>query len=152
MLRLESFRAALRWLPSYALQLASRRAPSGRPLHVMLAIANHFEPEFVPGTPATFASLGERERRVEAWCRRYPEVVDSWRDEDGQPLRHTYFYPAEHYHPDLVERLAIHAREGWGELEIHLHHGVNEPDTAARTQAALLTFRNQLAGHGCLAY
>jgi hypothetical protein len=143
---------ALRWLPSYALQLVSRRAPSSRPLHVMLAIANHFEPEFMPGAPGRFASFGERERRVESWCRRYPEVVDSWRDADGQPLRQTYFYPAEHYDVDLIERLASHARQGWGEVEVHLHHGVNEPDTTANTRAALLTFRDRLAAHGCLAY
>jgi hypothetical protein len=118
----------------------------------MLAIANHFEPEFVPETPGQFASHGERVRRVEAWCQRYPELVDPWRDADGEPLRQTYFYPAEHYHADVIERLAIHAREGWGELEIHLHHGVTRPDTAANTRAVLLAFRDRLAAHGCLAY
>jgi hypothetical protein len=76
--------------------------------------------------------------------------VDDWRDADGRPFRHTYFYPAEQYDPVLIERVAEHCRQGWGEVEVHLHHGVNGPDTAENTRRTLVEFRDLLAGQGCL--
>jgi sugar transferase (PEP-CTERM/EpsH1 system associated) len=144
-------RRSLRWLPAYCWQRATRRLPSRGPVHVMVAIANHFEPELMPGMPE-FADLDERERRIEAWCREYSALADPWRDVDGLPLRHTYFYPAEHYDKRLIEPLAAHCRAGWGEIEVHLHHGIQAPDTPENTRRMLLDFRNALAGHGCLSY
>ncbi len=143
---------SLRWLPAYCWQRATRRVPSRGPVHVMVAIANHFEPEFMPGMPGKYVDLNERERRVEAWCQEYVALADPWRDVDGFPLRHTYFYPAEHYDKRLIEPLAAHCRAGWGEIEVHLHHGIQAPDTAENTRRILLDFRDALAGHGCLSY
>jgi len=119
---------------------------------VMLAIANHFEPGNVPGMPGEYAEPDERRRRVEAWCSDYQALADRWRDADGSPLQHTYFYPAEHYEKPLIDHLAAHCRAGLGEIEIHLHHGIQEPDTAENTRRVLLEFRNALASHGCLSY
>jgi hypothetical protein len=66
-------------------------------------------------------------------------------------MRHSYFYPAEQHHPALIERLAEHCHEGWGEIEIHLHHGANFPDTAENTEDILVSFRDSLEKEGCLA-
>jgi len=88
---------------------------------------------------------------MEAWAREYPRVVENLRDHDGRPLLHTYFYPAEQYDEELVEMLADHCHAGWGETEIHLHHGMFEPDTADNTRRQLTEFRDQLAfRHRCL--
>jgi hypothetical protein len=88
---------------------------------------------------------------VETWCKKYPKLVERWRDSDGRPLVHTYFYPAEQYEPEIVERLAEHCHQGWGEIEIHLHHGIGQPDTAENTQRQLVEFRDALSRvHGCL--
>jgi hypothetical protein len=126
--------------------------PGRRQVHLIVTIANHFEPEFIAGAPGGFADLDERERRVDTWCLEYSKLVDPWRDADGLPLRHTYFYPAEHYDKGLIERLAAHCRAGWGEIEVHLHHGIRAPDTAENTRRTLLDFRDALASHGCLSY
>lgn len=96
------------------------------------------------------ADLKEQERRLIAWCRDYPRMAGGWLDADGCPLRHTYFYPAEQYNRDLVAMLAEHCRDGWGEIEIHLHHGVEQPDSAENTRRVLLDFRDRLAAQGCL--
>ena len=41
--------------------------------------------------------------------------------------------------------------EGLGEVEIHLHHGVEKPDTAENLRKALTEFRDFLAEeHNCL--
>jgi hypothetical protein len=141
-----------RWLPSYAWQRFVRRAPDG-PVHLIVSLADHFEPAIVPSDGRARAPYTEQERRLERWCREYPKLVDSLRDSDGQPFKHTYFYPAEQYDRDLIERLAEHCHAGWGEVEIHLHHGVKAPDTAENTRRQLLEFRDALAHrHGCLSY
>jgi len=117
----------------------------------VIGLADHFEPSIVSGAPGKRANPREQERRLEKWCHEYPAAVDAWRDDEGQPLRHTYFYPAEDYDEALIDRLAEHCHEGWGEIEIHLHHGVEAPDTAENTTRALVEFRDALAARGCLA-
>lgn len=141
-----------RWLPNYAWQRLTRAVPRGN-VHLIFVLADHFEPSFVPGDGRARAPLSEQDRRVEQWCSEYPRAVDSWRDQEGRTLVHTYFYPAEQYERGLVDRLAEHCHGGWGELEIHLHHGMDEPDTAENTRRQLVEFRDALAfDHGSLCY
>lgn len=141
---------SMRWLPSYGWQRLERRARGGRATHLIIAVADHFEPAYLPDTPGEFAPPDEQERRLERWCREYPRIFDAWRDADGRPFRHTYFYPAEQYVAAQIERLAEHCQDGWGEIEIHLHHGVESPDTAECTRRTLVEFRDTLVARGCL--
>ncbi|HEY1402260.1 MAG TPA: hypothetical protein VF953_11775 [Terriglobales bacterium] len=126
-------------------------SPRG-PLHLVIAMADHFEPAIDPESGQKRVSRSEQERRLESWSREYPEAVDRWRDHDGRPFVHTYFYPAEQYDEGLLQMLADHCHAGWGEVEIHLHHGMAQPDTAENTRHVLTEFRDQLAfRHRCLA-
>jgi hypothetical protein len=143
---------AAKWLPSYLLQRLQRRPPGGR-VHLIMALADHFEPSIPPPGSAALAPREVQERRLDAWCCDYPHAVGQWRDSDGHSFRHTYFYPAEQYDKGLIDRLAHHCSAGWGELEIHLHHGMTAPDTAGNTRRQLLEFRDALAHqHGSLCY
>jgi hypothetical protein len=148
--RLTTALRALRWLPAYGWQRLARRHTGMRPAHLIIAVADHYEPSIVPGAPGVRASADEQERRVARWCRAYPAAIGAWRDADGRPLRHTYFFPAEEYDKRLIDRLAVHCQDGWGEIEIHLHHGVTAPDTSESTRRALVEFRDTLVAHGCL--
>src|SRR6476646_5348210 len=142
----------LRWLPSYFTQLLTRRSARG-PVHLVLALADHFEPSISAGGGPAHVAYEEQRRRLDWWCRQYPAAVGEWRDHAGFPLRHTYFYPAEQYDKALVAQLAEHCHSGWGEIEIHLHHGMDAPDTVENTRRQLTWFRDTLAGeHGCLSY
>ena len=144
------FAYARKVLPAAAWR-ALQSPPRGR-VHVILALADHFEPAIVPEDGQKRAPRSEQERRLEWWAREYPQVIDSYRDHDGRPLVHTYFYPAEQYDEGLVEMLVDHCHSGWGEIEIHLHHGVREPDTPENTRRLLVEFRDRLAHrHQCLA-
>src|SRR5262249_5148993 len=127
----------LRWLPRYGAQRLLRAARNARAEHVIIAVADHFEPSFLPSAPGRYADYDEQERRVERWCRTYPRVLDAFRDAEGFPWRHTYFYPAEQEGKTLIDRLAAHCDAGWGEIEVHLHHGVHAPATAEETRRAL---------------
>ncbi|HEX2488254.1 MAG TPA: hypothetical protein VHR27_02565, partial [Blastocatellia bacterium] len=89
--------------------------------------------------------------RVDEWCEQARATGAATRDCDGTPFRHTYFYPAEQYHRPLIERLAELEADGFGEVEIHLHHGVEQPDTAENLRRALEEFRDLLSEeHRCL--
>lgn len=127
-------------------------ASPSEPAHLIIMMADHFEPAIDPQDGLKRVPRSEQERRLEWWSREYPEAADRWRDDDGRPFVHTYFYPAEQYDEGLLQILAEHCRAGWGELEIHLHHGIFEPDTAENTERVLSEFRDHLAfRHGCLA-
>jgi hypothetical protein len=128
------------------------QSPARGPVHLILALADHFEPAIDPEDGQKRVPRAEQERRLEWWAREYPKVVDGWRDHDGRPLVHTYFYPAEQYDEGLLEMLADHCHAGWGEVEVHLHHGTSRPDTAENTRRVLTEFRDRLVfRHRCLA-
>lgn len=141
-----------RWLPIYFWQRLTRPRTSSQ-THLVLALADHFEPSIVADNGSARAPYGEQERRLERWCREYPRFFADFRDVEGRPFVHTYFYPAEQYDKSLIARLAEHCHAGWGEIEIHLHHGVKTPDSAENTRRLLIDFRDRLAAdHGCLSY
>jgi hypothetical protein len=143
---------ASKCLPAYAWQRLTRRTAAGK-VHLVITLADHFEPSSLPGEGAGYASREVQQQRLDTWCEEYPKNFDHLRDHEGRAFTHTYFYPAEQYDRQLVEQLAELCRAGWGEVEIHLHHGINEPATAEATRQQLIFFRDALAHqHGCLSY
>ncbi len=141
-----------RWVPEYFWQRLTRGRPPSR-VHLIVALADHFEPSIIPEDGAARAPSAEQERRLERWCCEYPKIFADYRDAEGHPFVHTYFYPAEQYDRSHLSRLAELCRAGWGEVEVHLHHGVGTPDTAENTRRQLVEFRDRLADeHRCLSY
>ena len=96
-----------------------RRGVSGH-VHLILALADHFEPAIDPTSGSKRAPRPEQLRRLEFWTQEYPKAAARYRDHDGQPFVHTYFFPAEQYDREQVEMLAEHCRSGWGEIEIQV--------------------------------
>lgn len=108
----------------------------------MLAIADHFEPAHGG------ASAIEQERRVRRWETEFPRLAGAYRDADGRPPRHTFFFPLEQYDPALLDRLARLDQQGYGEVEIHVHH---DGDTSSNLLHALTGFAHVLSSrHGLL--
>ena len=139
----------LKWLPGYFLHSLSKS--SNNPAHLIITVADHFEPCFT-NSYGNFASVEVQVARVKDWAAKYVQSADRYRDSDGYPFKHTYFYPAEHYHGEVLEALSRHCREGWGEIEVHLHHGIERPASSQNTRTMLETFRDQLVSHGCLSH
>ncbi len=137
---------SLPWLLRYpawrAGETVRRAAKANSTSHLIFLVANHFEP-----------GLGDTAiRRLERWCELARSTGDAIRDHDGTPFRHTNFFPAEQYERPLLDLLSGLQSDGYGETEIHLHHGVQRPDTAENTKRQLETFRDVLAeDHKCLA-
>lgn len=141
---------ALPWLVRYPLVRARtllEPRPSG-PLHLIITIANHFE----PGWRETGGhDIEIQRRRLDEWSVLARRIGEDVRDADGTKFRHTNFYPAEQYHRDLLTQMADLQREGLGEVEIHLHHGIDEPDTEENLRRQLVEFRDRIAeDHKCL--
>jgi hypothetical protein len=132
-----------RWLGPYLLRARDRRPPRrGEPVHLIVCIADHFEPRHGG------VSLDAARARLRRWVEDYPRLFGGFRDSDGRPPRHTFFYPIEQYDPEEIDALAGLCREGYGEVEVHLHH---DNDTADSLRRQLVTARDVLAGrHGLL--
>jgi hypothetical protein len=124
--------------------------------HLIFIVANHFEPGYneLPNEHGGYGVVLDRDtqlRRLEDWCRQAHRIGEAVRDHDGTPFRHTNFYPIEQYDRRILERMAELQQAGFGEVEIHLHHGVKHPDTAANLRETLIRYRDILAGeHKCL--
>ncbi|HZW32269.1 MAG TPA: hypothetical protein VFF52_16270 [Isosphaeraceae bacterium] len=132
-----------RWLPSYLEETARRRPPrAGEPVHLLLAIADHFEPGRDGVAPAVARA------RVDRWVQDYPRLFGALCDSDGRPPRHTFFYPIDEYQPEHLDALVPLCRAGYGEVEVHLHHDGDRPE---QLRAQLLHFKDILAArHGLL--
>jgi hypothetical protein len=112
--------------------------------HVLICVADHFEPL------AGHVPLRMARARVARWLGDYPARFAGFRDSDGRTPRHTFFYPLEEYEPEFLDALAELCRQGFGEVEVHLHH---DGDTSQRLARTLTEYRQLLAEqHGLLAF
>jgi hypothetical protein len=145
------FRYALPWLVRYPISRAAAMLAGGEgsgEKHIIFTIADHFEPSW---KASGFHDPETQLKRLEEWHRLARRTGEATLDSDGTKFRHTNFYPAEQYDPRQLEIMAEMQSEGLGEVEIHLHHGVDKPDTSDNLRRQLIEFRDTLASeHKCL--
>ncbi|HQZ82042.1 MAG TPA: hypothetical protein PLR83_02370 [Pyrinomonadaceae bacterium] len=147
---LEKIRYNLPWLIRYPFDAARAflESTAFEKKHLIITVANHFEPGWSPNGILDHDTQIKRLREYTADARKTADLV---RDSDGTGFRHTNFYPAEQYDRDLLDILAEMQADGLGEVEVHLHHGVEKPDTSDNLRRQLVEFRDVLAGrHKCL--
>ncbi|MGB6029153.1 MAG: hypothetical protein WBG22_05300 [Rhodanobacter sp.] len=128
------------WLGGY---LRRRRPPAvDGPIHVMFCFVDHFEPAWGK------VDLATQRARVDRWCRDYRALAAMHRDADGRMPQHTFFYPEEEYLEEHLDKIAALCAEGYGEIEIHLHH---DNDNEANFRQTIERFNNLLhERHGAL--
>src|ERR1700744_2264601 len=107
-------------LGSYLLR--RRPPPVKGPVHVMFCFVDHFEPAWGR------VDLETQRARVDRWCLDYRALASAHRDADNRPPQHTFFYPEEEYLEEHLDKVAALCAEGYGELEIHLHHDNDTPE------------------------
>ncbi|HTM43415.1 MAG TPA: hypothetical protein VL137_00595, partial [Polyangiaceae bacterium] len=132
-----------RWIYSYGrhrLRNALLPASEG-PRHVLFAVCDHFEPLWGGASQA----IGRE--RVTRWENGYVEFAREFRDADGQPPRHSFFFPGEQYTPESLDSLGRLARAGLGEVELHLHH---DGDDAQKLTHDIHSYLEAYAQHGHL--
>jgi hypothetical protein len=124
------------------LRARRERRKRTRVVDILFAIADHFEP--LHGGASFEAGLA----RVQRWAEEYPRMARQFVDVDGRHPQHTFFFPIEQYHPEFMEPLADLCRQGFGDVEVHLHH---DNDTAENLRERLLWFTQTLHDrHGLL--
>jgi hypothetical protein len=114
------------------------RKPAGK-RHLLFAFCDHFEPLWKS------QDRKRGEARVNAWHEGYPLLAARFRDADGRPPQHSFFFPGEEYEPVYLEKLADLARRRLGEVELHLHH---DGDTAPSLRRSIADYLGKLGSHG----
>ena len=104
------------WLAGYGHWLTHQERAAAGPVHLFFLYTDHFEP-------------GQRFDLVERWLNEYPKLASRHHDSDGRPVQHTWFYPAEQPIDRNMEALKTLVAAGYGEAELHLHHGNDTPQS-----------------------
>jgi hypothetical protein len=130
-----------RWLGGYGLHVLRNLAPSRvtGPRHVLFSMCDHYEP--------LWGGAGREQggERVARWEREYPALASEFRDADGRPPKHTFFFPGEQYSAPYLAALGRLVRAGLGEVELHLHH---DGDDAAKLEHDIREYLHAYAEHG----
>jgi len=113
------------WLDDYARGFSDRNriGREAAVTDIMVCIADHYEPRW-----ATKDEVLERQR-VAAWTRDLPVALQGRKDSDGVLPQHTFFFPYEEYSEGLLNELTELCANGYGEIEIHLHHAHDTEET-----------------------
>ena len=107
-------------IPSY---VSASLRPRPRPAHVLFCMVDHFE----PGTG--HADPGTEKQRMAELASKYPALADAHADASGQFPRRTWFFPPHYHRHGNLRKLVALCERGYGEIELHLHHGKTAPDT-----------------------
>lgn len=133
------------WLKSYLIRLGQLRKFSQsakKPLQILFTLCDHYEPYW------NRVNDSQALKRVTRWVDHYPVIAANHVDCRGGHPQHCFFYPEEEYKLELMEMVADICRNGFGEVEIHLHH---DNDTAVNLRRTLLDFKKRLyEEHGLL--
>jgi hypothetical protein len=128
------------WLGSYWRQ--KKPLVKDQPIHVMFQFVDHYEPGWKRPDYATEV------KRVAQWSERYPAMARKHVDADGVHPQHTFFYPEEEYRKEHLDAIEKMCRDGFGEIEVHLHH---DNDTEAGLREKIERFVKILHNdHGAL--
>lgn len=147
---LEKLKWSLPWLLKYPFERGRNflRSDSSEKKHIIITIANHFEPGW---SENGLLDLDAQLKRLESYYKLAKQTGDAVRDADGTKFRHTNFFPVEQFDSRIVNIIEQMQAEGLGEVEIHLHHGLEKPDTAENLKKVLIESRDRLAeDHKCL--
>jgi hypothetical protein len=123
-------------------EMRRKRQSGAGTKHLFFCFVDHYEP--------LWQGAGRKQglERVQVWRDRYGPLVSPYRDNGGTPPQHAFFYPEEEYDPEYLGLVADICRDGFGDVEIHLHH---HNDTSENLRRKLLEFKNTLRrDHGLL--
>ena len=136
-------RHAENWLVPYLKDCLRRESRPSSPKRLWVAITDHYEPFGLE------ASVPSALCRVGRWRDQWPRIAeDAPRDSAGQRPQYTFFYPQEEYHREILDGVAEIAHLGVGDVEVHLHHDHDTPESFVRK---VREFCARLSGdHGLL--
>lgn len=129
------------WLPSYIKRTFSGKSSENGTRHIIFSLVDHFEPN------RGRAGYDRQVKRLDTWIKEHQKIAIKHRDSHSKYPQHTFFYPEEEYSKEHLDKIAQVCRNGFGEVEIHLHH---DNDTAEGLTQKLISFKDKLLQHGLL--
>ena len=102
----------------------------GEEVHLLLCIADHFEPHNGRVSAATART------RVESVGRGVPPALRGLPRQRRPPAAAHVLLPGRQYNPEHLDALAGLCRAGFGEVEVHLHHDGDTADGLRRATLA----------------
>ena len=127
-----------RWLGRYR----SRRRFSKHPIHVVFCMVDHYE----PGTGGV--DVATEKSRVDELLEKFPSLIRDHHDCDGRLPRRTWFFPPHYHRHGTLPKLVELCNAGYGEIELHLHHGKHVPDTEENLEATILQCVKEYSQYG----
>lgn len=112
-----------------------------KPIHIIFLIVDHFEPKWQTPTKE------EEHNRIMSWIEKFPKIASKHLDGDGKHPQYTWFYPFHEYSVDNLQNLSKLCYEGFGEIELHLHHLDN---THTGLEEKLNRAKELFSSHGAL--
>lgn len=90
------------------------RAKVSATTHIVFLFVDHFE-------------LAGKQPRLADWISKYPSLASRHADADGAPPKHTWFYALDLMREDELDAMRLLVEAGYGEVELHWHHGHDTP-------------------------
>jgi hypothetical protein len=118
-----------KWLPLYfRFRLRNKKDP----IHILFCLVDHFEPG------AGGASIKIERERMRTLLTKYPLLAGKHKDFFGNIPKRTWFFPPHDHRNNNLRDLVSLCEKGYGEIELHLHHGKTQPDTSENLTKTLL--------------
>lgn len=126
------------WLSDYLFNQQARNEMEGT-VDIIFICIDHWE----PGCRVPEKNL----ENVQTWMTGFRQLADKHIDSDGKKLQHTFFYPLEQFVGYQVDSLVQLCADGYGDVEVHLHHF---DDTPATLREKLSSGIDSLKAHGAM--
>ena len=121
------------WLPDYLFNQVKDAKAEGT-VDIIFVPVDHFE----PGGNIDYLNM---------WMQSYRALADKHLDSDGIKLQHSWYYPLEQFRGYEVDSLVQLCREGYGDVEVHLHH---KGDNSESLRKKFVDGIDSLQAHGAL--
>ncbi len=122
-------KVSIKWNFDYLFSLLGRKK---YPVHLIFCLVDHYE----PGTGGVPPEI--EKTRVNELLEKYPVLANKHKDYYGNKPKRTWFFPPHYHRLGNLRKLVSLCEDGYGEIELHLHHGKIQPDTAKNLQATIL--------------
>lgn len=95
-----------------------------KPIHILFCMTDHYE----PGSGGVSDDVAKK--RVEQLLTEYPILANKHKDSAGNIPTRSWFIPPHYHKNNYLRDVVSLCEKGYGEVELHLHHGKHQPDTS----------------------
>ena len=121
---------SIKWCLSYVKNSLQKRGK--KPIHIFFCLVDHYE----PGNGLVSKDI--EIKRVKELLKKYPHIAKNHKDFYGNVPKRSWFFPPHYHRYYNLRNLVTLCEQGYGEIELHLHHGKHKPDTAENLRNTIL--------------